>query len=349
MKIGVVSTQVPFVHGGAEVHAANLIRQLQQRGVEAELITLPFKWYPPAAIIDAMAMSRLADLTEANGHRIDRIIGLKFPAYLVPHPNKVLWVLHQHRTAYELWDHPEFGDLRNFPEGKAVRDAIRHADERFLPEAKAIYANSRNVADRMRRFNAVSATPLYHPPADADQFYSAPAQNYLFFPSRITRLKRQDLVLAALAHCEHPVRVVFAGSPEADDYMVELNGLVRRHALDQRVEWLGFISNDEKRRRYAECLGVIYPPVDEDYGYITLEAMLSGKPVITTRDAGGPMEFVVENETGVVGDPTAQELAALMDELWVDRDRARQMGRAAASHYAGMGISWDHVVDVLTS
>ena len=349
MRIGVVTAQVPFVQGGAEVHAANLVDQLRQRGIDAELISLPFKWYPPQAIINSMAMARLVDLTESNGLRIDRIIGLKFPAYLIPHPNKVLWVLHQHRTAYELWDHPEYGDLINFPDGKAVRDAIRYADEKFLPEARAIYANSKNVAERMRRFNDVSATPLYHPPADAELFYTAEAQDYFYFPSRITRLKRQDLVIAAIARCRQPVRVVFSGMAESDAFMAELLDLIRRHDLQQRVEWRGFIPDEEKRRLYAECLAVVYPPVDEDYGYITLEAMLAGKAVVTTRDSGGPTEFVVDSETGLLADADPGSLALLLDEMWAGRDRVRAMGRAGADRFAKLKISWDNVIDVLTS
>lgn len=344
-----VSVQVPFVHGGAEVHAQNLIGALRKRGFETELITLPFKWYPPQSIIDTIAMTRMLDLTEANGVRIDRMIGLKFPAYLVPHPNKVLWILHQHRTAYELWDHPAFGDLIHFPDGKAVRNAIRYADNAFLPEAKAIFANSQNVSDRLYRFNRILAPPLYHPPGNADLFYTASPEDYFYFPSRITRLKRHDLVIAALARCQEPVRVVFSGSPESTAYMSELETEVRRHGLEERVTWRGFVSDSEKLKLYAECLAVIYPPVDEDYGYITLEAMLAAKAVLTTSDAGGPLEFVVPGETGLVAEPDADALAAVMDSAWRNRNNTVAMGVSGRVHYAAMGISWDNVVDVLTS
>ncbi|WP_374419719.1 glycosyltransferase family 4 protein [Novosphingobium arvoryzae] len=349
MRIGIANVQVPFVHGGAEVHAQNLVEQLRARKFEAELITVPFKWYPPQQLIDSIAIARMLDLSEANGVRIDRLIGLKFPAYLMPHPNKVLWILHQYRAAYDLWDHPEFGDLINLPGGQAVRETIRYADNRFIPEARAIHANSRNVANRLAAFNGIAAAPLYHPPAQAERFYGDDAQDYLFFPSRITNLKRQDLVVEALALCREPVRVVFAGAAEAPAYVAAITQRVRELGLDERAVFAGFTSDADKLKLYAECRGVVYPPVDEDYGYVTLEAMLAHKPVVATSDSGGPLEFIVPGETGLVCEPTAPALAAALDALWQDRVRARNMGTAGHAHYAAMGISWDVVVDVLTA
>lgn len=349
MRIGIVSVQVPFVHGGAELHARNLRAQLRNRGFDAELITLPFKWYPSQAILDSIAISRLVDLTESDGQKIDRIIGLKFPAYLVPHPNKVLWILHQHRSAYELWDHPAYGDLIDLPDGRAVRDAIHYADNRFIPEARAVYANSRRVAERLARNNNISATPLYHPPGGADNFHPGEATDYFFFPSRFTRIKRQDLVVEALARCREPVRVVFAGGEDTPAYLRDLQARARKLRLGDRAVWKGFITEAEKVALYAGCLGVVYPPTDEDYGYITLEAMLAHKPVVTTRDSGGPLEFVVDGESGLVVDADASELAEAMDRLWRDRSSARRMGDNGFALYRDKQISWDTVIDALTS
>ena len=349
MRIGVANVQVPFVHGGAEVHANNLVQQLRARGFETELITVPFKWYPPERLLESIAIARMLDLSEANGVRIDRLIGLKFPIYLAPHPDKVLWILHQYRSAYDLWDDSEHGDLINLPMGQAVRAAVHHADRRFIPEAKAIYANSRNVADRLERYNGITAKPLYHPPAGAERFQSADARDYFFFPSRITPLKRQRLVIDALALCKEPVRVVFAGAAEVPSYMAELQQRSRETGLGERVVFKGFTSDEEKLDLYAHSLGVVYPPVDEDYGYVTLEAMLSCKPVITTLDSGGPLEFVEHEQTGLVCTPDAAGLAAMMDELWRNRVIAMRMGEAGREFYDALGISWDKVIEALTT
>ncbi len=348
MRILVATTQVPFVYGGAEVHASNLVTALRQHGHDAEIVAIPFKWYPAPRVLDHMMACRLLDLSEASGVAVDRVIALKFPAYLVPHPHKVAWILHQHRSAYELWGTP-FGDIERHPEGLAVRDAIHAADNVAFAEMAALYANSQTVARRLERYNGIRVKPLYHPPADASQFYSEPAQDYLFYPSRIESVKRQDLVLQALALCRQPVRLVFCGGTPDAAYGLQLRQKAEKLGVNQRVEWRGLVSPDEKLRLYAQCRGVVFPPYQEDLGYITMEAMLAAKPVVTCTDAGGPLEFVEDGATGWVTAPTAQALADAMDQLWADPSAARERGHAGRESYQQRNISWANVVQVLTA
>ena len=134
MRVAVVTVQVPFISGGAEFLADGLVTHLRRRGVEAELVTLPFKWYPPKSVLDAMLAARLTDLEEVDGHSIDRLITLKFPAYYVPHSNKVLWLLHQHRQAYDLYDSP-YGDLKETAFGRDVEQAFVVARSRVFQRA----------------------------------------------------------------------------------------------------------------------------------------------------------------------------------------------------------------------
>jgi glycosyltransferase involved in cell wall biosynthesis len=346
MRILITTVQVPFIRGGAEIHAEGLRNALYEFGHEAEILAIPFKWYPPEKILDHMLACRLMDISEVAGTRVDLVIGLKFPAYFIPHPNKVLWILHQHRTAYELWDHP-LSDLVHYPNGVEVKHAIQQADRNLIPEAKAIFANSRNVAQRLKKFCDIEATPLYHPPADAEEFYCSQPEDYLFFPSRLCVPKRQELVLEALAQTRNPVRVYFAGTSDQPSYAIKLNSLGRKFRVHKRVEWLGAITDDEKRRHYAQAIGVVYPPMDEDYGYVTLEAMLASKPVITCVDSGGPLEFVLNERTGLITDPAPTALAAAMDLLWEKRDQAKAWGTAGRTHYETFGISWENVINKL--
>lgn len=346
MRILIATVQVPFIRGGAEIHAEGLRDALRAAGHEAEILAIPFKWYPPEKILDHILACRLLDISEVAGTRIDLLIGLKFPAYLIPHPNKVLWVLHQHRTAYELWDHA-LSDMVYYPNGGQVRDAIEHADRKLIPEARAVFANSRNVAQRLKRFCDIDSTPLYHPPPHAEKFYSADAEDFFFFPSRLCIPKRQELVLEALSLTRHPVRVSFAGTSDHPDYTNKLESLAKKFKVQKRVEWLGGISEDEKRSHYARALGVIYPPIDEDYGYVTLEAMLAAKPVVTCRDSGGPLEFVIDKQTGLVTDPTPEALAAGLDFLWEDRASAQAWGTAGREHYQRLNLTWDNVIKKL--
>ncbi len=355
MKVLILTSGVPFIRGGAEILADSLRDALCAAGHQAEIVMLPFQSCPPARIPEQMLACRLLDVTETCNIPIDRVIGLKFPAYLIPHPHKVLWLLHQHRTAYELWDHPAAGDLIHYPDGPVVREAIHCADRALIPEAKAIYTLSKNVSQRLQRYSGIASEPLYNPPAGAALFYRAPAQDYFFFPSRINAVKRQWLVIQALALCRQPVRVHFAGEADHPSQQDECSKAVRELRLGGRVEWLGVISEEQKRDCYANCLGVVFPPLDEDYGYVTLEAMLSSKPVVTCADSGGPLEFVVHNQTGMVAaatpqsraDALADALADAMDALWADRRRAAAMGDAGRERYRSLKITWENVVEKL--
>jgi glycosyltransferase involved in cell wall biosynthesis len=274
------------------------------------------------------------------------VIGLKFPAYLAPHPNKVLWLLHQHRTAYEFWDHP-FADLINSPQGARIRDAILEADQRLIPESRAVYTISGNVSRRLQKHCGIESTPLYHPPQDAERFFCAGDEDYFYFPSRLGPTKRQNLVLRALAQTRRPVRVHFAGAPDTPAYADELHALARTLKVHRRVEWFGTVTDDENRRHYAHSRGVLFPPEDEDYGYVTLEAMLAAKPVLSCCDSGGPLEFVRDRETGRIVEPTPQALAEAMDDLWEQRDIARACGEAGRDRYHKLGIAWPKVIERL--
>lgn len=348
MRILIATTHVPFIRGGAEAHAEGLRDALARAGHDAEIVAVPFKWYPPEKILEHMLACRLTDLTEVSGTPVDLLVGLKFPAYLIPHPNKVLWILHQFRTAYELWDHP-LGDLIYSPNGSSVRDAIRRADTKLIPEARKVFANSANVARRLKEFCGITAEPLYHPPPFAEKFYSKEAEEYLFFPSRLCLPKRQALVLEALAMTKEQVRVRFSGSPDNPAYADQLKALARRLRVHARAEWLGQVFEEEKRDLYARSLGVVYPPIDEDFGYVTLEAMLAAKAVVTCEDSGGPLEFVRDGETGLIAQASAESLAAAMDELWRNPERAKSMGERGRELYREKKISWTGVVGKLLS
>jgi glycosyltransferase involved in cell wall biosynthesis len=349
VRILITTVQVPFIRGGAEALAEGLRDALRSEGHEAEIVAIPFKWYPPERILDHMLACRLLDITESTGMTIDRVIGLKFPAYFIPHPNKVLWIVHQHRTAYNLWDDHALSDLIRFPNGSQVRGAIREADARLLREAKKIFAISRNVSHRLKQYCGIDSTPLYNPPQHAARFYHAAAEDYFFFPSRITPPKRQLLVLEALAETRKSVRVRFAGHVDNPSYGEALKAHAKSLKVHDRVEWLGPLSEEEKRRQYASALGVVFPPINEDYGYVTLEAMLSSKPVITCVDSGGPLEFVRTNETGLVTESTSRALAAAMDALWENRAQAQAMGQAGRADYDRQKISWQEVIRRLLS
>jgi glycosyltransferase involved in cell wall biosynthesis len=343
MNILIATTQVPFTTGGAEAHVEGLRRALVAEGHNAEVVALPFKWYPPAEIMQSALAWRLLDLSEANGKPVDLVIGMKFPAYLVAHEHKVLWIMHQYRAAYNLWDTP-FDDLSNYPDGAQVREWIRQADNRLIPEARKVFANSKTVADRLRRYNQIESQPLYHPPPRAEALRAGEQGDYIFYPSRLEPQKRQELLIEAARFMKGPAKIVLAGS-SADSKRYE--SLIKQHGVGDRVCLRGFVSESEVIDLYANALAVCYLPFDEDYGYVTLEGMLSGKPVVVASDGGGATEFIEHEREGLITQPEPRAIAECIDYLYANKQRAQTMGTRGQERLRSMNLSWKHVVESL--
>ena len=339
----ICTTQVPFTTGGAEAHVASLAAAMRKAGYNAEIVALPFKWYPPEQIVRDVLVWRLLDLTEANGRPVDLVVGMKFPAYAVTHPNKVLWIIHQFRAAYDLAGTP-YDDLSTRPEGTRVRYIVRRCDGQALGSARKVFANSRAVADRLLRFNNFECEPLYHPPPLAGKLRGGgEAGDYVFYPSRLEPLKRQELLIEAMKHVRAPVSAVLAGGGDAEHY----SDLARRHGVAERVELRGFVAERELIELYENALGVCYLPFGEDYGYVSLEAMLAGRPLVVCRDGGGAAEFVEHGATGLIAEPDPRSIAAAIDSLHADRQRARQMGARGRESILSLKLSWDGVAERL--
>jgi glycosyltransferase involved in cell wall biosynthesis len=342
MRVAIATAQVPFVRGGAEVLTEGLLAALREHGVEAELVQLPFQWHPPARLLDHVLATRLWRLDGA-----DRVIGMKFPAYLVPHPDKVLWLMHQHRAAYDLWGDRATG-LPDTTEGRAVRDAVWRADAAWLPEARRVHTLSPVVSDRLRRFNGIASTPLLPPLADPGAFRSGPYGDYVFAPSRLSAAKRQGLLVEAMRHVRSGARLVLAGEAATASELETLRAAVRRHGVGDRVTILGrWIPEHQKVDLLAGALAVAFVPRDEDYGYVTLEAAAAARATITCSDAGGPTLFVRDGETGLVRPPDPRALAEAIDALMGDRREAARLGANARDQLTALDLRWDRVVEEL--
>ena len=337
MRIAVCAPQVPFVHGGAEVMTDDLVAALRVRGHDAELVTIPFKWYPGTRVLDQAFLWRLVDLTESDGRAIDRVIATKFPAYCVRHPNKIVWVLHQFRQAYD-YDRTELGQFSDSPEDRATRRAVERLDVTALGEARRVFATSQNVADRLRRFNGADAEVLPHPPQTLP-YRTAEPEGFVLSVNRLDRAKRIDLLIEA-ARSEPSLRIVIAGEGPDRERLEQLAG-----GLDGQIEFAGRVDDDALADLYARCLAVYYAPVDEDFGMVPYEAFLSAKPVVTTIDAGGPLEVVRDRETGVVVAPEPASVAEACAYLSAHVDEAKAFGRAGQA--VARRVNWDACVDAL--
>jgi glycosyltransferase involved in cell wall biosynthesis len=344
VRIAVLHPQTAFSRGGAETHTEALVRALKVAGHEAELVSIAGKWYPAWELAHQMAVWRSFDITESNGLKVDAVIALKFPAYLVQHERKIVWLIHQHRSAYELWDHPRFADLSLQEDGPAVRDMVWQADRVALGEAKRIFTNSRNVQERLWGSMRLSSDVLYHPSPPTLALLGeepGPYGDYVFLPGRLEALKRQHLVIEAMRQTKSDVRLVLVGSGPDEQ---ALRDQVRAAGLEAKVSFEIAVSDERLHQLYLGALAVHYGPFDEDYGYVTLEGFAAHRPVVTTTDAGGPLEFVTDGETGLVTPPEPKAIAEAFDRLYADRALAARLGAAGNAVVRERVPAWPDVV-----
>ncbi len=344
MRIAVATVQVPFIRGGAEILADGLVHALQEAGHSVELVAMPFRFSPVSEIQRSMQLWASENFEQLNGYQCDRVICLKFPAFYLQHPHKVGWLLHQHRSVYDLWNTEFTAEFSQTQEGKQLKQEITAQDTEALSHFRKIFTIAKNVSRRLQQFNQIDSIALYHPPEFAEQFYTAAAEPYIFFPSRLEALKRQDLLIQAMRFVRSPVVAILGGEGGQHPY---LQSLIDQYGLHQKVRLVGRLTNAEKLSFYAHCLGVFFAPYNEDYGYVTLEAMLSRKPVITCKDSGEPVEFVIDGETGRIVESDPKEIARAIDELFENQSFARKMGIAGHDRYNDLDISWDNVVQKL--
>jgi glycosyltransferase involved in cell wall biosynthesis len=344
MRIAVLHPQTAFTRGGAELHTSSLVRALRDSGHEAEQVTIAGKWYPATELAHQMAVWRSFDISESNGLKVDAVIALKFPAYLAPHERKIVWLIHQHRSAYELWDHPDYADLSNQEEGQTIRKLVWNADRLGLGEAKRVFTNSKNVGDRLWDSLRLKGEVLYHRSPATEALLSRDPEelgDYLFYPSRLEILKRQSLAIDAMRHVTTPVKLVLVGrGPDERSLRAQITKL----GLDEKVRLEVGVSDDRLHELYRGALGVFFGPYDEDYGYVTIEGFAAARPVVTLTDSGGPLEFVRDGESGLVTAPTPKAIAEAFDRLWSDREAARTWGLAGHRLVRETVPEWPEVV-----
>ena len=334
---------MPFVHGGAEIHVRELVRELRVRGYLAELVSVPFKWYPKEEILPHAASWRLLDLSESNGRPVDLVIASKFPTYFVRHPRKVAWLIHQYRAAYELCG-TEYSDFGHTDRDVGLRDTLIGLDTQMLGECRAIFSNARNTASRLQKYNGLTATPLYHPSRLSARLRGGEYGYYVLSVGRIESVKRVDLIVKAMTEVDPGVRLVVAGD---GTQRANVERAAQACGVSDRITFLGTVDDDQLVALYADALLVAYPPFDEDFGYVTLEAFLARKPVITCHDSGGPIEFVLDGVNGWVCEPDPSALAAAINAAAGDRARVARMGDAG--HERAAAITWDGVIEALVA
>ena len=326
------------------VIARSLVEALNASGHQAQIVVTPQNRFGRQAA--AYLATWLTDLGEGADGPVDQVISLRYPAFAVRHRHHVCWLNHTMREYYDLWD--RFSS-RLSAQGRLkenIRRSLIHCADRYLltRNVRRLFVQSRTIQARLRMWPELKSTVLY-PPAPQRPYRCDEYGDYIFMVSRLTPLKRVDLLLKALATAEGAgINAVIAGDGEERG---ALSSLVDRLGLTGRVTLTGTLPEPALLDHLARCRALCFPPFDEDYGFVTVEAFASRKAVVTCRDSGGPAELVVDGRNGFVCDPTPASLAGVLRQLMDDRSLAEHMGANAFA--SGDKLNWADTVARLTA
>ena len=331
--IAVVTASPPLAEGGHLVMARELVGALREEGHQAGLIVTPQNRFGRQG--SAYLAAWCTDVGLAHEEKkVDQVISLRFPAYAVRHPRHVVWLNHRMREYYDLWDRfrPHLSWKGRIKEGTR-RWLIHRADHYLLSRLQQRFVISATVQARLRRWGRLSSEVLY-PPPPVRAYRCDAYDGYVFAVSRLAPLKRFDLLLRALAEpAAAGIRCVIAGEGAELPALLAL----RQHLdLEDRVDFVGRLTDAQMLEHLARCRAVVFPPWNEDYGFVTVEAFACAKGVITCRDSGGPAELVRDGANGFITDPDPEPLALALRRVIDDRTLAIRLGEAGAADVAKM-------------
>ncbi|MFM7519687.1 MAG: glycosyltransferase [Planctomycetota bacterium] len=336
MRFALVSSHEPFAGSSDTVGA--LARTLVAHGHDVETILLP-ACPGPEGLLDQMVAYRFFDF----GDSIDRVIALRPPAHVVRHRHKIVWLV----------DPPadDEDDGRLAPDALARRDEQLRLDGESLREARAIYAPSAEIADRLARRHGVASTVLHPPLADASPYRAGPCGDELVCIAPLEPDQRHALLLEALGHVRTGARLVIAGKSRSRGYPGQLRRLAAERGLGDRVEIVERpIGVDEQAALVGSCRAVVSLPFTASgCAAAALAAGHAGKAVLTTCDSGAVAELVADGVNGLVCEPTAKALAAALERLLGDRRLAADLGARGPARIRALGIGWEGVVGRLAA
>jgi glycosyltransferase involved in cell wall biosynthesis len=338
LKIALFITATPFIRGGSELLVEDLKKQLEKRGNTTKLFRLPFtEEYETGIFLNALS-AQLFDFDD-----YDVLISFKWPAYLAVHRRKNLWLFHQFRQAYDLFG-KQYG-LHDNDVGNAVREMVIRTDKKALTQADRLFAVSHS-AKRVEYYCGIVPETLHCPLMNSEKYYKKSIGDYIYYPSRITDMKRQMLAVEAMRYVRSGVKLILDGKCDDESLLKYIYAVINKYKLNDRVTInADFVSEEEKISRYANCLAGIYLPIDEDSpGFVTFEVFYSSKVLITVSDSGGVADFVKDQENAIVVAPNPQAIAEKIDYLYEHRDIAEQMGQNANKHIAEQNVNWDDTI-----
>lgn len=339
MKIALVNTITPFVRGGAEILADDLRDQLIERGHQVVLFRLPFPDDYEVLLLGSVLAGKLLDFSS-----YDKVIAFKFPAYCVCHRHKTLWLFHQFRQVYDLYD------ILKLQKDWAMRPVVYEIDANDIGGTKNVFVIGDEVQKRLKRYNGLAYSLLYPPLSSLEGYYCGTFSDYVYYPSRVDEVKRQHLAIEAMRYVKTNARLILTGECKDPDYERRLRTTIQKYGLEDKVVYENIWTEEqEKLKLLSESMGVLFIPYQEDYGYVTLEAFYASKPMITCTDSGTPADFLQDGKNGYLAEPTPESIAEKIDMLYSNREKSEQMGRYAFEDIHNKDITWDKTIRSLLS
>jgi len=332
LRVAIVTTkQGQVVKGGAEQHFQGLLQGCRNLGCQVDMIEVDVS----ESTFDEI-LSNHNRCSSLNLARYDIVISTKVPTYAIKHPAHIVNLIHTVRVFDDMF-------YENFPsiteELFKQRSLLHRLELEPLAQAKARFANGRETANRLYRWRGLHADVI-HPPLLSNRFCQGPTGDYFFIPGRLHSWKRIDLLIQAVLASEMPLQLKIAGCGEEEQNLKKLA------KSDPRITFLGSITDDELINLYANALAIPFVPIREDFGYITLEAFASGKPVITCTDSGEPTRLVKHAVNGIICFPDPQNIRLAMETLFADPQKASAMGEEGLKQSQQMN-SWTDVARTL--
>jgi 1,4-alpha-glucan branching enzyme len=152
--------------------------------------------------------------------------------------------------------------------------------------------------------------------------------NTVFYVGRLVREKGVQVLLDAapqvLARCPE-ARFAIAGK---GPMLAQLQEQAERMGLAERVDFLGFVTDEQRNRLIEDAGAAVFPSLYEPFGIVALEAMGLGAPTVVSR-TGGLTEIVEHEQDGWLVEPgRADVLADVLIEVLSDSARTAGIARA---------------------
>lgn len=314
--------------GGAERHFQGLVSGFKALGCSTDFIYIDADEPNFDSILDNYQRVKKLDLSS-----FDFVVTTKAPTFFINHPRHIVHLIHTIRVFDDMFDE----NFKNPDDNHFRQRALIHKmDIDGLSKAKKIFANGYEVSERLYRWRGLRSQVI-HPPIFIDGLRNDLQGDYFFMPGRLHSWKRVNLAIDAILRSEQPLKLVIAGTgPDEDALRLRANN-------DPRIIFLGRVSDEALVHYYANALAVPFLPVREDFGYVTVEAFASSKPVITCIDSGEPTRLVKHKENGLICEPNAESIKKAFEWIFKNKDKALAMGVQGGKTIEKM--SWKNVAE----